>query len=697
MGVADRNQNSANNGDELSFARLSRPAIYLLAIAAVSLIGLIVLASAAQNILSRQHSLGVAASIVRAENRRLADITKDYAWWGETLEQAKGKLDPIWLDDNLGAYIRDQQDVSDGFIIGPDGNIIYRIALASDEPITNVKSHPDLAQLWQLALANGVTFTTPPAGFVAQKSRPYLASASVIFEPRWLGDNGKPVADAPIPPEGQRYVLVFMRDLDQGWLVESARSFGLSEAYLSIGGHIDHSRTSANDLYPVVTFSGRVVAHLGWKPERPGDHMLMITIPMVLVVLAGIAFLARLILQRWMDLARRLADREARLDVVISSMSDGLLVLDEAGLIVQANPAACQLLGYQASQLVGRASTSMFAPDDADHIRTMMDQYFRNHSGKQLTLQREVVARRHDGTLFPLEVGLAELVFGESRHYAVLLHNIDERKRSEQALLDAKGEVERKSQAKDELLASIVREMRPPLNAILSYADLAASGPLNAKQSQAITHVKRGAESILHLIQDLMELGDPQAFRPVIELKPTELSQVLSVVEQWMGPELASREQVLQVEVGENVPCRVMADGNRLRQILSQLLSNATKFTPRGGTIILKLEMVEQNQTLVWLRFSCIDNGVGIAPIHHQRIFDRFVQISPDGTARPEGPGLGLSIAQSLANAMGSRVEVDSAPGQGSHFWFDVGFRPVESQASPDATGKELPKELMPS
>ncbi len=250
-----------------------------------------------------------------------------------------------------------------------------------------------------------------------------------------------------------------------------------------------------------------------------------------------------------------------------------------------------------------------------------------------------------------------------------------ERKRAETVLQEAKSAAESASRAKSEFLANMSHELRTPLNSILGYAQLLENETaLGEKQKAQVQVIHSSGEHLLSLINEILDLAKIEAGR--LELEPTDfdLPDLLAQVAGIMSVRAEEKGLRFSHEALSPLPVGVRGDPRKLRQVLLNLLGNAVKFTD-GGHVVLKVGW--HGEAARRLRFHIEDTGVGIAPEALSEIFQPFQQLR-EGGDRPEGTGLGLSISRVLVELMGGTLEVQSEPGRGSTFWFDLELEPVD-------------------
>jgi two-component system phosphate regulon sensor histidine kinase PhoR len=215
-----------------------------------------------------------------------------------------------------------------------------------------------------------------------------------------------------------------------------------------------------------------------------------------------------------------------------------------------------------------------------------------------------------------------------------------------------------------EFVANVSHELRTPLTAIRGYAETLLDGGLRdpEKAAEFVRVMHRHAERLAALIEDLLDLASVEQGQARIALAPVPLPEVLAQVEALTRPIALEKKQTLTLDLPEDLP-RVLADRDRLAQVLINLLDNAVKFTPEGGRIEIRARSGPGR-----IMVSVEDNGVGIPPQDLGRIFERFYRVERSRDRRVGGTGLGLAIAKHLVQAQGGEIGVESGPG-GSRFW----------------------------
>jgi two-component system, sensor histidine kinase and response regulator len=253
-----------------------------------------------------------------------------------------------------------------------------------------------------------------------------------------------------------------------------------------------------------------------------------------------------------------------------------------------------------------------------------------------------------------------------------LADEVVERRKTDEALKDAKKLAEEATRAKSEFLANMSHEIRTPMNGVIAAAELAMNEKLSPKLSHLVKIILTSAHSLLVLINDILDFSKIEAGKLNIESRPFMLDEIIDrVVELFFHSASAKRIELL-VKIDPEVPRALIGDPLRLQQILTNLVGNAVKFTERGGFILIGAKALEFSDNKFVLNMWVKDTGVGISKEYLANLFQPFTQADSSDTRRYEGTGLGLSICKRLVEMMGGRIWVESEPSQGSTFFFTI-------------------------
>ncbi len=302
--------------------------------------------------------------------------------------------------------------------------------------------------------------------------------------------------------------------------------------------------------------------------------------------------------------------------------------------------------------------------------------YWANPVTRPMGFGMILLARRSDGADFPLKSGLSLIKTDDGFRVMAIIRDVTAKQKAEEAIRAANQQLElqnqeldRANQLKSEFLASMSHELRTPLHTIIGFTELLAEeleGPLNDKQKRFVNHVHQDSQHLLELINDILDLSKIEAGQMELHPESFDASIVVSEVLNGIRPPANARGIVAENRVPRETV--VKADRVRFREILSNLLSNAMKFTPDGGSV-----WVEARPAGAGMACLCVaDTGVGIAPEDHAAVFDKFRQVGSTTRGVREGTGLGLAIVKSFVEMHGGTISLESAPGEGSRFSFTV-------------------------
>ncbi len=366
------------------------------------------------------------------------------------------------------------------------------------------------------------------------------------------------------------------------------------------------------------------------------------------------------------------------LRTIIETLADGIVIVDREGVNRFANPAAAQLFTRSPETLVG---TPLGTPLTAGETTEM--EIVRRGSGELVYAELRVVNADWEGEAVEL----------------VSLRDITDRKRVEERTLqlaeerDARLQAEAANRAKSAFLAIMSHELRTPLNAILGYSELielGLSGALNDRMREQIGRIRQSAKHLLGLVNDILDLAKVEAGRLSVTAAIATVADAIDSALPLIQPQAEAKKLTLVVTPwSEPVPAYI-GDDERVRQILVNLLSNAVKCTDPGGTITVDAAAATSPDPRAHLqprkahiRITVTDTGSGIAPDKLRAIFEPFVQEESGPRRTREGSGLGLTIGQRLARAMGGDLTVESTLGVGSSFTLWLPAEPAASEATP--------------
>ena len=379
---------------------------------------------------------------------------------------------------------------------------------------------------------------------------------------------------------------------------------------------------------------------------------------------------------------KRAEEALQRSAAIVESSWDAIWSIDREGKIVTWNSGAEVLFGYAAGEAVGQSAHLVVPKERAwelDHYLALMLE------GEPVT-NLETVRRRKDGGLVDVSLSRSPIVKdGKVIAVSIIALDISERKRAEEALQQAKEAAEAATQAKSEFLANMSHEIRTPLNGVIGTLELASHTRLTGEQSELLSMAKDSANTLLVLINDILDFSKIEAGKLQFDRSEFDLRKTIANTLRNMALRAKEKELVLSSSIALDVPELVIGDAVRLKQVLTNLLGNAIKFTQQGR-VLLTVETNGIKGDEQEIKFAVTDTGIGIAREKQQAIFDAFSQADASTTRRFGGTGLGLAICSRIVTLMGGRIWVESEPGKGSTFFFTARLK-LATQSAAVANG----------
>jgi PAS domain S-box-containing protein len=359
------------------------------------------------------------------------------------------------------------------------------------------------------------------------------------------------------------------------------------------------------------------------------------------------------LLQRYIGLF--LAANEYR-RAVLDYAVDGIILIDERGVIHAFNPAAEHIFGYQAKQMIGEGLQAIVAPPD--HVMF-----------KLISIGREATGIRYDGTTFAMDMTSGQMQISGRRMYILIVRDATRRKQIEDELRQARDAAEAASRAKSAFLLTMSHELRTPLNHIIGYGDMVREELAEHNLPDLLADMQKidsAGHALLNQIDDVLEMANLES--GVIQLASEQFAvrPLLAELVQHVRPMAERNGNRLELKIGD-IAESMVADQVRVRQMLLNVLENACKFTEQG-TILLQVSNQADSETgTTYLLFKVSDTGSGIAKEQVHQLFEPFQSVN-SAARKQSGAGLGLAITARYCRMMGGDIQVESVPGEGSVF-----------------------------
>jgi PAS domain S-box-containing protein len=353
----------------------------------------------------------------------------------------------------------------------------------------------------------------------------------------------------------------------------------------------------------------------------------------------------------------------AELRAILDTATDGVITLDQDGRVLSLNGAAEAVFGLDQNEVVGQSFTTLLRNES--HSEALA--YFSGlkNAGVKSVLNdgREVFGREKKGGRIPLFMTLGQISEGEPRRYCAVLHDLTAWKRAEAELTEARRAAEMASAKKSDFLTKISHEIRTPMNAIIGFAELMLEerlGPIGTpRYKDYLGDIRTSGQHVVSLVNDLLDLAKIEAGRMELNFAATDLNAIVASSVGIIQPQANSSRVLVRTQLAGNLPA-VVADERSIRQIVLNMLSNATRFTEAGGQVIVATALLETGEAVIRIR----DTGVGMTASDIEQALEPFRQV---GARRDHGgTGLGLPLTKALVEANRASFSIRSTPGEGT-------------------------------
>jgi len=382
----------------------------------------------------------------------------------------------------------------------------------------------------------------------------------------------------------------------------------------------------------------------------------IVVLQVILILLLGgaLALLVRTY-HGWQRTLGRERDLAARQEAIFEAARDGMLMINASGSIESLNPAAAKMFGYQAGELIRRDVGILFevAPDRG-RIETFLRRLAARQDGEAGEVQ-DLVGRCKDGSVFPAAVSVSPVDFGGEVRFLAVLRDVTERLQI--------------SRMKTEFVSTVSHELRTPLTSIAGSLGLiagGAAGPLPERAQRLVEIARSNCARLIRLINDILDIEKIESGKMRFDIRPLSLPTVLDQAIEANRDFAASHGVTIELGSVPSGTC-ILGDEDRIMQVFTNLLSNAAKFSPEGGTVRVRVKQLSRRH-----RISIADDGPGISEEFRERIFSKFAQADSSDTRSKGGTGLGLSIVREIVDRLGGAVSFDSVPGEGATFHVDL-------------------------
>ncbi len=372
-----------------------------------------------------------------------------------------------------------------------------------------------------------------------------------------------------------------------------------------------------------------------------------------------------------------LSESEEKFRNIFESFQDIYFRCDFKGKIILLSPSIKETLGYEPEELIGKDINNFYLY--SKQARELLKQLIKNKSYRNF--EASLVNKQGDIIQFICNV---RLIYDHNIRSAAIegvARDITKIKEANLELKQAKELAEKSLKVKELFLANMSHEIRTPMNGIIGMIDLLEGTTITDEQREYVRTIKKSSETLLNILNDILDLSKIEAGKMQLKKEPVRLKNVLEKIYALFSQQALAKNIKLYYHLSERLPEYLMIDETRLLQILSNLVSNAIKFTEGGGSIDIDMKKAKVHGKRHMIKCTVSDSGIGISPESTKQLFSLFTQLDTTTTKTYSGTGLGLAISKELTKLMGGKIGVFSTMGHGSSFWFTFEADPSDKVA----------------
>ena len=376
---------------------------------------------------------------------------------------------------------------------------------------------------------------------------------------------------------------------------------------------------------------------------------------------------------------------ESKLQSLFRSVPEAIVLANAEGKMVQANDATCAIFGYSMEELIDQP-ISLLVPmtDPGQDVRFMLSALSSDQKG--LLNQPQVLqGRKRNGSGFPVRLIISETHLDNEHFFIGVMQDFTALQSAQDVLVEAKEKAEQANRLRGEFLANMSHEIRTPMNGIVGMTELALDTTTPELQKEYLNLALDSSKHLLRIINEILDFSKIEAKALELDLLDVNPTELIKNTARSLEPLARAKGIDLLVQTATDLPEGVWMDPVRMRQVLTNLMGNAIKFTDQGQVIVRAELLPEMNEQTVLLRISIIDTGIGFEPERMEALFSPFTQADGSVTRSYGGTGLGLAISRSLVQLMGGFITAEGRPGNGATFVVTLPVKKVISSANASA------------
>jgi PAS domain S-box-containing protein len=487
------------------------------------------------------------------------------------------------------------------------------------------------------------------------------------------------------PKPLNRLVLVHLQYLSNIVAARKAGGYAAAEQWVLSEDNVSVRQALARGLSDLQEKESAQVRRRSTTTSR---HSSKVTAGLVLFACVSLGFLAGAfgLLRRESD-GRVLAESETErmetfLHSIIERIPYRILVKEATNLrLTLVNKAASEWLGRSETELLGSNAYDLRPHEEAQHEVQQDRQVLRDGKAVNIPEESLVLPSGEARTLHTQKVSIPDQN-GAPAYLVTISEDITERKQAQRMLELSRDAAEESARVKAEFLRNMSHEFRTPLSIIIGMTSLLLDSELSDEQRRFASTVQRAAGGLTHLTKDILDFSKMESGTFTLETQEISIRPAVDSVVAMFSEQARAKGVGLVSLIPNEIPATLLGDGIRLRQVLTQLVGNAVKFTSRGE-VILRITKAKEDETRLWLTCRITDTGIGIDPDVQKHLFEVFRQGDGSRTRQFGGTGLGLAMSRRIVELMGGEIGFESAPKEGSSFWFTLPFQKRGSSFSP--------------
>jgi len=433
-----------------------------------------------------------------------------------------------------------------------------------------------------------------------------------------------------------------------------------------------------------VTIAGTTVPNINSFNYALSETLQLCGVYFFVLVLTVIYEYVRSIKDHW------LSRQDSYMSMVFENSPDIILLFEKTGKLVYCADVFLQRTHISSFISIRKAHYSeVFSRFKESGLFDEIDSFFKTSAtGKKPVVFERVIDIGHDGNLRHYEIHFTPMHDDENNFQGVfiLFHDMTE-------IIEAKERMEQASNAKSSFLANMSHEIRTPLNAIIGMTTIATNTADLARKDYCLTNIIGASNHLLGIINDILDMSKIEEGKLELFYTEFEFSAMLRQVTSIFEFRLGEKQQQLIMNIDPDIPSHIITDEQRLAQVITNLISNAIKFTPNEGKITIEAQRIDNNENpdVCELELRVIDTGVGISREEQDKLFQPFVQVDSSISRKYGGTGLGLAISKKIVEMMQGGIRLESEEGRGAAFIFTIKAKPVQTAALAAGTARTKP------